>query len=316
LATLKNRHPRPRLSVLDRLVWVSLRGIWANWRESLILVKPETVVRWHRQGFRQYWRWKSKFGGKRGRPRTKREIRELIGRMARENPTWGAPRIHGELLMLGIVVSERTVSRYLRKKRSNGETVQTWSPFLRNHREVISAMDFFVVPTASFRLLYGFFVISHVRRTILHTNVTEHPASAWVAQQLREAFPHETACRYLIHDRDSIFGNHVDETIASFGTRPVRTSYRSPWQNGVAERWVGSCRREMLDHVIVLNERHLRRLVREYVAYYNHERTHYHLAKDSPISRPAQVKSSPHAQVVGSPRLGGLHHRYEWQEAA
>jgi putative transposase len=316
LAVFKNRHPRLCLSRFDRMFWVSLRRIWSNWRESLIIVKPETVVRWHREGFRRYWRRKSRSAKKKGRPPTRREVRELIGRMAKENPTWGAPRIHGELLMLGIVVSERTVSRYLRKRKPNGERLQTWSAFLQNHRDVIAAMDFFLVPTVCFRLLYGCFVISHGRREILHANVTFHPTSGWVVQQLRESFPFDNAPKYLIFDRDTIFGQEVVKAVESCCVKPVRTSHRSSWQNGIAERWVGNCRRELLDRVIVFSEKHLRRLLREYVAYYNTDRCHYSLGKDTLLGRPVQSQPAPGAAIESIARLGGLHHRYKWQEAA
>jgi len=231
--------------------------------------------------------------------------------MVAENPTWGAPRIHGELKMLGFEISERTVLRWKRKAPRNPELAKRWAAFLCNHREAIAAMDFFTVPTLTFGVLYCFFVIAHDRRRILHCNVTKHPASAWVIQQLREAFPYDSAPGYLIFDRGANFNDEVIETVKSFGIEPKRTSYRSPWQNGVAERWVGNCRRDLLDHVIVVNEHHLKRLMNEYVRYYHDDRTHLALEKRTPAGREAQTKSTIGCGVIAMPRLGGLHHRYD-----
>src|SRR5215469_1997744 len=259
LSVLKRKNPRPRLDRWDRLFWVVLRRLWSRWAEALIVVKPETVVSWHRAGFRLYWRFLSRRGP--GRPRITSELRQLLQRLARENPLWGAPRIHGELLKLGFEVSERTISRYLaRLGGREGDTGKRWLTFLKNHREVMAAMDFFTVPTATFRVLYCFFVIAHGRRKILHFNVTEHPTGAWVVQQLREAFPEDRAPQYLILDRDNKYAGEAAVMLKDLGSQLIRTGFRSPWQNGLAERWVGSCRRELLDHVIVLNENHLRRL--------------------------------------------------------
>jgi putative transposase len=236
--------------------------------------------------------------------------------MAIENPTWGAPRIHGELRMLGFDVSERTVSRYLPRRPPQPDAVHRWLTFLRNHRDAIAAMDFFVVPTVSFRVLYVWFVMGHSRRRILHFNITAHPAAAWVIQQLREAFPFETAPRHLICDRDTTFSAQVLSTVKSFGIEPTRTAFRSPWQNGVAERWIGSVRRELLDHVVVFNERHLRLLLADYLAYYHDDRTHLGLGKSTPAERPVRRLPEGEAEVVALPRVGGLHRRYEWRAAA
>jgi putative transposase len=240
-----------------------------------------------------------------------RELRELISRIVAENPTWGAPRIHGELKMLGFDLSERTILRWMRKASRHPEPAKRWVAFLSNHREAIAAMDFFTVPTLTFGILYCFFVISHERRRILHCNVTRHPSSAWVIQQLREAFPYDSAPGYLIFDRGSNFNEEVIDTVKSFGIEPKRTSFRSPWQNGVAERWVGSCRRDLLDHVIVVNEWHLKRVMNEYVHYYHDDRTHLALEKRTPAGREAQTKSTVGSRVIAMPRLGGLHHRYD-----
>jgi transposase InsO family protein len=246
-----------------------------------------------------------------GRRSTSKEIRKLIFRIVAENPTWGAPRIHGELQVLGFDISERTVLRWMRKTPKDPEPATRWAVFLRNHREVIAAMDFFTVPTLTFGVLYCFFIIAHDRRRILHLNATPHPTSTWASQQLREAFPYDCAPKYLIFDRASNFDGDVIDTIKSFGIQPKRTSFRSPWQNGIAERFVGSCRRELLDHVIVLNERHLKRLMSEYVRYYHQDRTHLALEKETPVGRVRAGKPDASCRVLSIPRLGGLHHRYD-----
>jgi len=314
VAVLKRKRPRPRLNRLDRLFWTTLGRIWSRLADVLVIVKPETVVAWHRAGFRLYWRWRSRSKG--GRPGITEEIRVLIRRLADENPEWGAPKIHGELLKLGFVVSERSVGRYLRRVEHRGDPGKKWLAFLRNHREVIAAFDFFTVPTLTFKLLYCFFVIEHGRRKILHFNVTPYPTAEWVVQQLREAFPEAAPYRCVILDRDSTFNPDVITFLKATGLEPKRTSIRSPWQNGVAERWVGSCRREILDHVIALNEEHLRRLVRDYVRYYHEDRIHDSLEKDTPNRRPVERKVSAKAFLNSEARLGGLHHRYGWREAA
>jgi transposase InsO family protein len=228
--------------------------------------------------------------------------------MVAENPTWGAPRIHGELLMLGFDLSERTISRWMKRAPKDPEPAKRWLAFLRNHREAIAAMDFFTVPTIPFGVLYCFFVISHDRRRILHFNVTRHPECLWVVQQLREAFPYQFAAKFLIFDRDAKYGIEVQAAIRSMRIQGVRTSVRSPWQNGVAERWVGSCRRDLLDHIIVLDEHHLKRLLAEYVRYYHEDRTHLGLGKATPSGRTSSIASG---RILSHVRLGGLHHRYD-----
>jgi transposase InsO family protein len=249
--------------------------------------------------------------------------------MATENQ-WRARKIQAELMKLGIRVSIATVSRYVPKTDPDPSQQQRWMTFLRgpaklakrlrlrrprNHKDVIAGMDFFVVPTVRFRLLYVWFAIDHGRRRILHFNVTENPTSSWVIQQLRETFPNEPIHRFMICDNDAIFSPAVSSTIKGFGIDPKRTAFRSPWQNGKAERVVGSVRRELLDHVVVLNEDHLRRLLREYVDYYNDERVHTSIA-DAPVGRPVESRPSASAKVIGFPRVGGLHHRYVWREAS
>jgi putative transposase len=236
--------------------------------------------------------------------------------MALENAEWGAPRIHGELLKLGFEVSESTVARYLRRLRRRGDPGKRWLAFLTNHREAIVAFDFFTVPTLTFRTLYCFFVIDHSRRRILHFNVTSRPHSEWVVRQLREAFPDAYPYRYVIFDHDSKFDKHVTAFLKATELTAKRTSVQAPWQNGIAERWVGSCRRELLDHVIPLNEQHLRRLMHDYVNYHQDDRIHDALNKDAPHPRLTEAKSSPTDLITASPRLGGLHHRYSWRKAA
>ena len=310
LLALNAKRPRRRLSPVHKLFWILLRLIWSGWKEPLILVTPRTVVAWHRAGFRLYWRWLSRVRRVGGRTRVSKEIRSLLFRMAAENPTWGAPRIHGELLKLGFHISEPTVSRWLRQVRRTTDPGQRWLTFLRNHRDAIAAMDFFTVPTLTFGILYCFFVIGHDRRKILRFNVTKHPSAFWIVQQMREAWPYTAVHRFLLFDRDAKFGDDVVSFTKQMGSLPVRTAFRSPWQNGIAERWVGSCRRDLLDHVIVLNERHLKRLLAEYVRYYHEDRTHLGLAKDTPARRPTALRSTAGSNIRSFPRLGGLHHRY------
>ena len=312
LAIYAQKQPRPRITNADRGFWVALFRFWPRWRSVLVVVQPETVVRWHRKGFRLHWRSLSKPGP--GRPPISPEVQELIRRMAAENP-WRARRIQAELEKLGIKVSLATVSRYLPRREPDHDQRQRWMTFLRNHRDAISGMDLLVVPTVRFKLLYVWFVIGHGRRRVLHVDVTAHPTSGWVIQQLREAFPDEISIRFLIHDNDSIFSDRVLDWIQQLGIEPKATACRSPCQNGLAERWVGTVRRELLDHVTVIDEAQLRRLLLEFVEYYNDDRVHTRL-RDSPTGRPVEERPSSHARVVGLPRLGGLHHRYAWSYAA
>jgi len=258
VAVLKRKRPRPPLNSVDRLFWTTLRRIWSRWADVLVIVKPETVVGWHRAGFRLYWRWRSRPRG--GRAKITDEVRGLIRRLAEENPDWGAPKIHGELQKLGFVVSERSVARYLRRICRRGDPGKRWLAFLQNHREAIVAFDFFTVPTVAFKLLYCFFVIEHARRKILHCNVTQHPTAEWIVQQLRETFPETCRYRYVILD--------------------------------------------------------LRRLIRDYVNYHHEDRIHDSLEKDTPNRRPVEQKPAADPTAISMPRLGGLHHRYAWREAA
>ena len=306
LATIERTSPRPSLRLADRLLWVILSRILPNWREVLVIVKPETVVGWHRKGFRLYWTWKSR-RRRDGRPTVPREARDLIRRMSRENPLWGAPRIHGELLKLGIEVSQATVSKYI--KNLPRPPSQTWLTFLRNHIHCSASMDFFVLPTATFRLLFVLIVLHHDRRRIVHIGVTAHPTATWIKQQMTEAFPWDTAPRYMIRDRDGVYGLEVRARIKAMGIDEVLTAPRSPWQNPYVERVIGSIRRECLDHVIVLSERYLRRVLHAYLDYYHESRTHLSLNKDSPVPRPIQPAET--GKVIAFPQVGGLHHRYE-----
>lgn len=314
LTVFKRKRPRPRLNRMDRLFWTMLRRFWPRWADALLIVQPATVVGWHRAGFRLYWRWRSQPHG--GRPKITEEIRGLIRRLAEENPHWGAPRIHGELQKIGFLVSERTIGRCLRRLRRRGDAGKRWLAFLQNHREAIVALDFFTVPTIAFKLLYCFFVIEHRRRKILHINVTRHPSAEWVVQQLREAFSEAGPYRYAIFDHDTKFDQSVVAFLQATGLTTKRTGVQAPWQNGTAERWIGSCRREMLDHIIALNERHLLRLLQDYVRYYHQDRIHDSLGKDTPEGRPVEPKPDDKARVISLARLGGLHHRYAWRRAA
>ena len=304
LAVCKAHQQRPRFTDTDRLFWVTLSRIWKGWREALIVVKPETVVRWHRQGFRYYWRWKSR--GWSGRPTIEREIRDLIRQMSRANSLWGAPRIYGELLKLGIDVSQATVSKYM--VRSRKPPSQSWRAFLDNHVKDLISVDFFTVPSATFRVLYVFVVLSHERREIIHVNATTQPTAEWTARQLVEACGEDNIPHYVIRDRDGSYGHRFCQQTRALGIEEVLTAPRSPWQNAYAERVIGSIRRECLNHVVILNEKHLRRILARYVDYYNTMRTHLSLDKDAPKGRLVQLPEK--GRVVELPWVGGLHHEY------
>ena len=305
--------PHDRPGVPDP--FTSANRTWSVWTDALVFVKPATVIRWHRKALRSFWSFISRRRSRKtGRRPLSNEIRELIRQMAKDG--WGAPRIHGELLLLGFDVSERTVSRYLEKLRRRPASRQGWITFLHNHKDFIAAMDFCLVFSATFKPLFVWFAIDHGRRKVLHFNVTAHPTSQWVIQQLREAFPFETATRHLIFDRDCIFSSSVRSFINTLGMKPSQTAFRCPWQNPVAERFVGSLRRDLLDHVIAFDENHLRRLISDYLVYYHDDRTHLGLGKQTPNRRQVSKKPSPDAEFVALPRVGGLHHRYEWKQAA
>ena len=270
--------------------------------DALKIVKPETVIRWHRTGFRAYWRWKSRPRG--GRPTTPAEIRQLIRGMSVANPLWGAPRIHGELVKLGIDVGQTTVAKYLARRRRPPS--QGWRTLPSQYADGIASMDLFVVPTVSFGLLYGFLILQHSRRELLWLGVTSHPSAEWIAHQLTEAYGWRETPRYIVRDRDCVYGGIFTRRLRAMGIRDRPIAPRSPWQNGYAERLIGSIRRDCLDHVIVFGDRHLRHLLKSYQQYYNEARTHLSLCKDAPIPRPVQIVG----RTLGMPVLGGLHHQY------
>jgi putative transposase len=304
----RSRPQRLRLTQADRMLWVWLSKFWNGWRAAIVIVKPETVLAWHRRGFRLLWTWKSR--RRLGRPLIPPDVRLLIRRMAEANQLWGAPRIHGELLKLGIKLSQATVAKYMARRRRPPS--QSWRTFLANHVDQIVAADFFVVPTVTYRLLFVLVILAHRRRGVVHVGVTAHPTAAWTAQQLREAFPEDAAPRYLIHDRDHAFAA-LAATASGMGIEELRTAPRSPWQNAYAERLIGSIRRECLDHLIVANEMGLSRVLTRYLAYYHQSRTHLSLAKDSPHPRPIMPPTL--GRVVAIPQVGGLHHRYDRRAA-
>src|SRR3981189_2202384 len=293
---------RARLTSNDRRFFVQLYRWFPSILPAVMIIRPETLVRWHRAGFRRYWRWKSRRRG--GRPPMEAELRALIRQMSTENLLWGAPRIHGELLKLGFELAQSSVAKYMVKHR--GPPSQGWRTFLRNHAPDIAAMDLFVVPTIGFRMLYGFVIVRLDRRDLVWINVTTHPAAEWVARQITEAFPWDMAPRYMIRDRDRIYGIVVTRRLRAMGIRDKPIAPASPWQNGFAERLIGSIRRECLDHIIVLDEEHLRRILKNYADHYNGVRTHRSLNKDAPVSRQVQRSGVINSRAI----LGGLHRQY------
>ena len=293
---------RIRFTNGDRLVFIQLYRWFPSVLKVITVIRPEALVRWHRTGFRRYWRWKSRSLG--GRPQIDTELRALIRQMSIENPLWGAPRIHGELLKLGFEVAQSSVAKYMIKRR--GPPSQGWGTFLRNHAPDIAAMDLFVVPTIGFDLLYAFIIIRLDRRELAWINVTTHPTAEWITRQLTEAFAWNEAPLYLIRDRDRIYGTIVTRRLRAMGIRDKPIAPASPWQNSFAERLIGSIRRECVDHIVVLGEAHLRRILQTYACYYNKIRTHRSLDKDAPVSRPVQ----PTGSIKSHPILGRLHHHY------
>jgi len=304
-----SRGHRLPLSRADRFLWVWLARFWSAWRSALVIVKPETVIAWHRKGFRLYWKWKSRHPE--GRPSVSLQVIELIHRMSLANPRWGAPRIHGELLKLGFELSQATVAKYLVRHRRPPS--QNWRTFLKNHMHSLVSADFFVVPTITFRLLFVFVILSHDRRRPIHLAVTANPTTEWKTRQLLEAFPWDSAPHYLLRDRDARYGKEFHEATRWLGIREALTAPRSPWQNPYVERLIGTIRRECLDHVIVLNETGLRRVLKLYFEYYERTRTHLSLDRDAPIPRAVQPPEL--GRVVELPEVGGLHHRYERRAA-
>jgi transposase InsO family protein len=293
---------RLRLRGSDRALFILITKLWPSLLGAAQVVQPETILRWHRAGFKVFWRWKSR--NRAGRPKIDRGLRDLIRRMSRENPLWGASRIHGELLMLGFAVAQSTVSKYMVRGRTTPS--QTWKTFLRNHAEAIAAVDMCVVPTLTFDLLFAFLVLGHGRRQLLWLEVTRHPTAEWLARQITEAFPWTSAPAYLVRDNDRAYGHTFQCRVRAMGIRDQPISPGSPWQNGVVERLIGTLRRECLDQMVIFSEPHLRRVLVSYAEYYNQARTHLALQKDAPLHRAVQRSGV----IIAVPILAGLHHQY------
>ena len=299
---LRHAPPRFRLRSSDRVLLVWMTRLWPSLLGVARVVQPETILRWHRAGFRRYWRWKSR--KRAGRPKIDRGLRELIQRMSRENPKWGASRIHGELLMLGFEVAQSTVSKYL--VRPGGVPSQGWKTFFRNHAQAIASIDMCVVPTLTFERLFAFLVLGHGRRQLLWFEVTRHPTAEWLARQITEAFPWATAPTYLVRDNDHAYGHVFTSRLRAMGIRDRPISPGSPWQNPYVERLIGTVRRECLDRTLIFGEAHLRRVLSAYAIYYNDIRTHLALGKDAPRGRTVQRSGN----IIAIPILSGLHHHY------
>ncbi len=307
LLVLRRSVKRPVVTAADRALLVLLAGRVRPWRQALLLVQPETLLRWHRAGFRSCWRWQSRPGP--GRPPLPAETIALLRRLATAHPRWGAARSRGALGKLGIRVAQRPIQTYRRGHRAPRPRGQTWATFLRNHAPDSWACDFLPVTDLLFRPLHAFFVIAHGSRRVVHVGVTCHPTDAWVAQQLREATPFGARPRYLVRDRDSKYGPTFARVAAASGITILRTPPRTPQANAVCERFLGSVRRECLDHVLVLGERQLSRVLREDVAYLNRARPHQGLGQGLPASPPEEL--ARHADPIDVlPVLGGLHHTY------
>ena len=305
LSMYQRRGRRARIGSSDRLLWCVLAKLWSGWRAALLFVQPRTVTTWQKRRFREYWRALSR-SNRPGRPQIAPGLRKLIRRMWNANPTWGSPKIVAELAKLGIDVAKSTVEKY--RPRRDKPPSPTWRTFLDQHLTELVAIDFFIVPTAKFKVLFAFLVLAHDRRRIVHFNITDHPTAQWTAQQLVEAFPFDTAPRYLIRDGDGVYGERVTRRIESLGIDEVVTAPASPWQNAYVERVIGTLRRELLDHVIIFNERHLRRLLSSYLDYYHPWRTHRSLDQDAPDGRP--VRAGEPSNVLEFPAVHGLHHFY------
>jgi putative transposase len=310
LAVYQHTVKRPKLRPADRLFWSWLSRLWSDWQEALAFVQPRTVIAWQKRRFRDYWRQRSQ-SGRPGCPVLSKDVRDLIRDMWCSNPLWGSPRIVGELRKLGLNVAKSTVEKY--RPHDRKPSSPTWKAFLKNHVKDIVACDFFTVPTASFKVLFVFIMLAHERRRIVHFNITEHPTAQWTSQQIVEAFPWETAPRYLLRDRDAIYSGAFQHRVQNMGIEEVKIAPRSPWQNPYCERLIGSIRRDVLDHVLVLNDRHLKRLLTAYIAYYHRFRTHLSLEMDCPHPRAVQPPET--GGVIALPEVGGLHHHYERQAA-
>jgi len=312
LVVLKRRQTRPTLRDSDRRFWVLACQAFSGWRRSLIIVKPDTVIGWHRKGWKAYWRWRSRPRPGPGRKRTDPELRELIRRMARENPLWGQRRIHAELTRLGFDICARTVARYMRR-HYDGPPSPGWRQFLAQHGSEIWACDLFTIQTVWFQTLYVFFVIHHSTRELIHARVTAHPNSDWLAQQMTEACGvSRRPPRYLIHDRDCCFGASFNRRVASLRVKQIRTPVQTPKANAIAERWSSSIRRECLDHRLVFGHQNLQRTVSEYTTYYNRWRPHRSLGQRAPCLHVREISRKPATHLESKPVLGGLHHVYQW----
>jgi hypothetical protein len=306
LAVYQRRGVRPRIKPPDRILWSWLCRVWSGWRDTLMIVQPRTVLAWRRRKFREHWTRLIR-SGKPGRPSVSRDIRDLIRRISSANPLWGAPRIVAELRKIGIDVAKSTVEKYMVRRRKPPSP--TWRAFLKNHIKEIVAIDFFVVPTVRNQVLFVFLVLAHERRRVLHFNVTTNPTAQWTAQQIVETFPWEDPPKYLLRDRDGIYGEIFRKRVRGMGFKEVLIAAQSPWQNPYVERLIGSIRRECLDHVIVLNDRHLKRVLSEYIEHYHRWRTHLSLEMDCP--EPREVHATDRGRVVEIADIGGLHHHYE-----
>lgn len=306
LAVYQRTAMRPRTEAGDRFLWSCLSRLWLRWRDALFFVQPTTIVAWQRRRFREHWTRLSRYRTA-GRPIISNEVRALIRRMSEADPTWGALRIVGELGKLGINVAQSTVDKY--RVRPTKPSSPTWRVFLANHVTDLVAIDFFTVPTIRNTVLFVLLVLAHDRRRVVHFNVTAHPTAQWSGQQIVEAFPWDTVPTYLLRDRDGAYGAGFRQRVASLGIEEILTAPRSPWRNPFVERLIGSVRRECLDHVIVLSERHLRHILTRYFRYYHDWRTHRARAMDSPRSRPVQLTEM--GPVIERLEVGGLHHHYE-----
>jgi putative transposase len=310
LAVYQHTVKRPKLRPSDRLFWSWLSRLWPGWQHALAFVQPRTVIAWQKKRFRDYWRQRSQSGTP-GRPAIATEVRDLIQDMWRSNPMWGAPRIVGELRKLGINVAKSTVEQY--RPKSHKPSSPTWKAFLNNHVKDIVACDFFTVPTASCKVLFVFILLAHERRRIVHFHITEHPTAQWTSQQIVEAFPWESAPRYLLRDRDAIYSAAFQSRVKNLGIEEGKIAPRSPWQHPYYERLIGSLRRDVLEHVVVRNERHLQRVLTASSSYYHRFRTHLSLDMDCP--QPRAVEPPEVGKVMARPEVGGLHHHYERQAA-
>lgn len=311
LLVYQRKDKRPKIKPTDRILWPLISKLWPGWKDALYFVKPATIIAWRRKNFKEHWT-KLCRNGKPGRPATDPEIVCLIRDMSKANPFWGSPRIRDELNKIGISLAKSTIEKYMVKHRKPPSP--TWRVFLNNHVKDLVSTDFFIVPTMKNSVLFVFLILSHDRRRVVHFNVTEHPTAKWTTQQIVEAFPWEIAPRYLLRDRDKIYGSFFQDRVKNMDIKEVKIAPRSPWQSPYVERIIGSIRRECLDHMIVFNESHLKKILTSYLSYYHLYRTHLTLDGDCPESRTVQTKEM--GKVIAFPEVGGLHHHYERRKAA